>query len=82
MINDIIELRNTGNDGVDITINLINNGTTSQFEGFGLYANLNFIAIDGDYNQCRHNVEASSFLKIQNGKIVESQCRGKRTSGN
>ena len=80
MINDIIELRNTGNDGVDITINLINNGTTSQLEGFGLYANLNWIAIDGNHNECSHDVEASRFLKIQNGEIVESVCRGKLSS--
>ena len=79
MINDIIELRNTGNDGSDISINLINNGVPFQLEGFGPGANLNYIEIDGDNNICRYDVEASSFLKIQNGKILESECRGKLT---
>ena len=80
MANDIIELRSTGNDGADISINLINNGMKTELVGFGLNADLNFVEIDGDYSFCYSNNESASFIKIQNGQILKSKCLGKSTS--
>ena len=80
LMNDIIELQSTGTNGADISINLINNGVASQLNGFGLDANLNFIEIDGDLARCNQDIESARFLKINNGKILKSQCIGELTS--
>ena len=75
--NDIIELKNTGNDGADISINLINDGVITPLEGFGSNSNLAIITIDGNQNACESNHESAPFIRIRNGKILESKCVGK-----
>ena len=78
MENDIIELRKTGDDGADITINLIYNGVSTPLEGFGSNKNLNMITIDGNQHTCAIDKEIAPFIRIRNGKILESKCVGKR----
>ena len=74
--NDIFELRHSGgNNGVTISVNLIYQGETSQLL-FGLQADLTWIKIDGDGLKCKKDVEAAYTLRVQNGKIIESECIG------
>jgi len=79
VVNDIIELRNTGIGGSNITISLINDEVITQLVGFGQDANLNFISIGGNQNSCSRNSEIAGFIQIQNGKIFKSECKGKPT---
>jgi len=76
---DIIELRSTGKDGREISINLIDEGVTKQLL-FGLNADKPWIYIDGNQIQCtsdgREDEESTNVLKIQNGIIIESACIG------
>ena len=81
--NDIIELRYNGcNDAVTFHVNLINEGVSTKLL-FGLNADIDWIALDSDYNwgaygddglYCIAHAEAAHAIKIQNGKIIESEC--------
>ena len=75
---DIIELRHTGNDGVSISVNLIEAGNTRPLK-FGKNQNLEVLRIDSAAKSsmgwvCTENVESTGSLKIQNGKIIQSEC--------
>ena len=72
---DIIELRSGGNNGVRISVSLINNGITSQLF-FGKNADLTSVWIDGNRNRCSEQKELTSSIRIQNGNIIGSQCIG------
>ena len=72
---DIIELRSGGNNGVRISVKLINNGITSQLF-FGKNADLTSVWIDGNRNRCSEQKELTSSIRIQNGNIIGSQCIG------
>ena len=88
--NDIIELRNGGNDGVRISINLISKGVKTQLL-FGKNENSIWVALDKDNDRCksaeemeaegmgagRLDGEISSFIKIRNGEVIQSACVGK-----
>lgn len=75
MESDIIELRNGGTDGVDISINLINARVTTQLR-FGLNADLTNIWIDGDVFKCGNESELAYAIRIQNKSIIHSACIG------
>ena len=74
---DIIELRSTGNDGREISINLIDREGTKQLF-FGPNADEPWIYIDGNLNQCTSDgtekEESTNVLKIQNGIVIQSPC--------
>ena len=72
---DIIELRNGGNDGVRISLELIYNGMSTQLF-FGENADLTSVVIDENNNECRKQREITSKIKILDGKIIESECTG------
>ena len=74
-IRDIIELRNGGNDGVRISLELIYNGMSTQLF-FGENADLTSVVIDENNNECRKQREITSKIKILDGKIIESECTG------
>ena len=77
--NDIIELRNGGNNGVRISINLISKGVKTQLL-FGKNENLIWVALDRrneDNDSCKSDGEISSFIKIRNGEVIQSACVGK-----
>ena len=73
--NDIIELRNGGNHGLTVSVNLINGRLNTQLL-FGKNADMTKLRIDGDHNGCREDYEKSSNIKIQNGIIIKSACVG------
>ena len=74
---DIIELRGTGNNGREISINLIDGGMTKQLF-FGQNADEPWIYIDSNLIQCTsdgpEDEESTNVLKIQNGIIIQSAC--------
>ena len=72
---DIIQLRNGGNDGVRISLKLVFNGTSTQLF-FGQNADLTKVVIDGDNNKCTKKNEVTSAIRIHDGKIIESECKG------
>ena len=72
---DIIELRNGGTNGVRISLNQINNGSSTQFF-FGPNADLTSVVIDGNNNVCSEKREITSGIKIHDGKIIKSECTG------
>ena len=72
---DIIELRNGGKDGVRISLKLINNGTSTQLF-FGQNVDLTSVVIDGNNNQCSEQNEITPLIRIRDGKITESACKG------
>ena len=76
---DIIELRNGGNDGVRISIELITNGISTQLF-FGQNADLTSVVIDGNNNECGEQTEILSAVKIHDGRIIESECIGSSLS--
>ena len=82
--NEIIELRFNGvNDGVQVHVDLINEGVTTRLL-FGSNADVDFIAFDSTLNSgdaygddglyCMTTKEATDVLKIRNGNIIESEC--------
>ena len=75
---DIIELRNGGTNGVRISLYLINNGSSTQLF-FGENANLETVVIDENNNECREKREMTSKIKIHDGRIIESECKGAYT---
>ena len=75
---DLIELRNGGKNGVRISLNQINNGSSTQFL-FGKNADLTSVVIDGNNNDCSEQREITSGIKIHGGKIIKSECRGSFT---
>ena len=75
---NVIELRNGGKNGVRISVKLINNGTSSQLF-FGQNADLTWVIIDGNGNQCSEQKEITSAIKILDGRIIKSQCIGSFT---
>ena len=75
---DIIELLNGGKDGVRISLKLINNGISSQFF-FGQNADLTSVVIDGNNNACSEHNEITSAIRIHDGRIIESECKGSFT---
>ena len=75
---DIIELRHGGHDGVSISVNLIEAGNTTPLK-FGKNQDLDVLRIDSAATSsmgwiCKETVESTGILKIQNGKIIESEC--------
>ena len=75
---DLIELQNGGKNGVRISLNQINNGSSTQFF-FGPNADLTSVVIDGNNNVCREKREITSGIKIHDGKIIKSECTGSFT---
>ena len=75
---DIIELRNGGKNGVQISVKLINIGTSSQLS-FGQNADLTTVKIDGNNNVCSDQKEITSAIRIHVGRIIESECIGSFT---
>ena len=77
MQNDIIELRNGGNHGLTISVNLINGRVNTQLL-FGKDADMTCLKIDGDHNGCweDYRYEKAGAIKIQNGIITKSACVG------
>ena len=75
---DIIELRNGGLNGVRVSLKLIHNEVTSQLF-FGQNADLNSVVIDGNNNQCSEQREITSAIRIHDGRIIESECKGSLT---
>ena len=76
--NDIIELRNGGTDGVRISLGLIYGGISTQLF-FGPNADLSSVVIDENDNECIAKNEVTSKIRIQDGKIIESECLGNLT---
>ena len=87
--NDIIELQYRGADAVQISINLINEDVTTQLL-FGPKAKSTWTAIGKFGIRCKSAEEmrlestgvvrvgeVSRFIRIQNGKIIQSACTGK-----
>ena len=72
-VNDILEIKNGGHDGVLIFVKLINNGTFTELR-FGQNENVKGIHIDGNLQKCTKTVESARSIKIQNGQIIESTC--------
>ena len=72
---DIIELRNGGKNGVRISLNQINNGSSTQFL-FGKNADLTSVVIDGNNNDCSEQREITSGIKIHDGRVIKSECTG------
>ena len=72
---DIIELRNGGIDGVRISLKLIHNGISTQLF-FGRNADLASVVIDENNNACGEQNEITSAIRINDGRIIESECRG------
>ena len=72
---DLIELRNTGEDGVRISLTLFNNGTSTHLF-FGQNADLTSVVIDGNNNQCSEQNEITPNIRIRDGRIIESACEG------
>ena len=76
LANDIFELRHSGgNDGVSMTVNLLLNGFITKLH-FGLEADLPSIFLDSNDLKCKKQIEATRFIKIQNNKIIRSECFG------
>ena len=75
---DIIELRHGGTNGVRISLGLIYGGISTQLF-FGPNADLSSVAIDEDDNKCSETNEVTSKIRIQDGKIIESECLGNFT---
>ena len=77
---DIIDFRSTGNNGREISINLINKGVTTQLF-FGPNSNEPWIYIDDNLIQCTSNgpedEESTNILTVQNGIIIQSACKGR-----
>ena len=72
--NDILELRPKGTDGVDISVNLNNNGTITKLL-FGPDGSMDWIELDTSHARCTQGEsESSQFVKIQNGHVIKSQC--------
>ena len=75
---DTIELRNSGDvDGMKIQVNLIINQKSKKLY-FGSTDQLDTISIVNKFFECNENEEKAFSIKIQNGTIKESECRGKR----
>ena len=83
--NDIVEIRhNGGDDGVSIHVNLIHEGVSTKLL-FGSNADIDWITLDSgpirsspdasDGLYCQVAKEAAHAIKIQNGKIIESECK-------
>ena len=88
--NDVVEIRhNGGEDGVSIHVNLIYEGVSTKLL-FGSNANIDWITLDSgpissspkasDGLYCQAAKEAAYAIKIQNGKIIESECKPDITS--
>ena len=75
---DIIELRNGGKNGVRISLNQINNESSTQLF-FGQNADLTSVVIDENNHDCSEQREITSAIKIHDGKIIKSECRGSFT---
>ena len=75
---DIIELRNGGNDGVRISLEVFYNGSSTQLF-FGENADLTSVVIDGNNNECSEQNEITSAIKIRDGRILQSECIGSFT---
>lgn len=76
--NDIIELRHTGNDAIAIKMNIIEAGKKTPLK-FGKDKNIDNLYIDGPAEssmgwKCTETVESTGSIKIQNGKIIQSEC--------
>ena len=75
---DIIELLNGGKDGVRISLKLIYDGISSQLF-FGQNADLTSVVIDGNNNECSEHREITTAIRIHDGRIIESECKGSFT---
>ena len=75
---DIIELRNGGQDGVRISLELIHNGISTQLF-FGENADLTSVVIDENNNACGEQDEITSSIRIYDGRIIDSACIGSFT---
>ena len=72
---DMIELRNGGENGVQISLNIINNEKSTQLL-FGPNADLTSVFIDVNNNECSEQNEITSAITIHDGKIIKSECTG------
>ena len=73
--NDIIELRIGGANDVRIRVNLINNGVTTKLR-FGHEEETTYININANLVFCASYSEDTPAIRIQNGKIIQSACKG------
>ena len=74
VVNDILELRPEGSNGVDISVNLNNNGTITKLL-FGPDGSMDWIELDTSHPRCIDGEsESAKFVKMQNGRVIQSQC--------
>ena len=78
---DIIELRSGGTDGVSISVKLNYDGMSTQLL-FGKNADLTTVILNRNGNKCSQPYEITSAIKIHDGRITESECRGTFTLDN
>ena len=78
--NDILELRRGGDDGVEISVNLVNNGIISKLR-FGRNADLDLVEIDSGHDKCGKSFESANAIRIQNGVIIKSACENSDQTG-
>ena len=78
--NDILELRRGGDDGVEISVNLVNNGIISKLQ-FGRNADLDIVEIDTSQDICGESFESANAVRIQNGVIIKSACVNRDLTG-
>ena len=74
--NDIIELRNGGNDRVAFQVNLVHAGVRTQLR-FAKNADQTTVHMSGNEDWCYDLWESTPAIKIQDGKIIESACISK-----
>ena len=72
---DMIELRNGGESGVQISLNIINNEISTPLF-FGQNADLTSVLIDRNNNECSEKNEITSAITIHDGRIIKSECKG------
>ena len=78
--NDILELRRGGDDGVEISVNLVDNGIISKLQ-FGRNADLDIVEIDTSQDVCGESFESANAIRIQNGVIIKSACVNRDLTG-
>ena len=72
---DMIELRNGGENGFQISLNIINNEKSTPLR-FGPNADLTSVFLDVNNNRCSEQIEITSAITIHDGRIIKSECIG------
>ena len=71
----MIELRNGGENSVQISLNIINNEKSNSLL-FGQNADLTSVFLDENNNECSEDNEITSAITIHDGRIIKSECIG------